>query len=395
MLRINLANRTTIGFIIGFMALLLSLFFITGVVAAQENMQTGDNIVVTKDQVINKDYFAGGESVTIDGTINGDAYIGAGKITVNGTINGDLIAGGGEITVTGNVTQNIRVAGGNITISGKVGRNATVLGGNLNFTNSSEITGSLVSAGGNLTIYAPIGKDLYLGAGDATLASTVGGDINAGVGNLTLSSGAKVSGDINYISEQQAQILPGASISGELKHTLPPKESKEAEQTSKYAAQGFGVYYKSATFMSLLVIGLLLIKLFPRFSLQTAQTFSSKFWNSLVFGLLALIIAPVAFILLAITVFGLPLAFILLFGFLLAIYLSKIFVSIWLGNFINDKLNQNWNLYTTFITGLIGLTLLSFIPILGALIAVTINTIGLGALLISKKNFYLKLKKDL
>src|SRR3989344_8055902 len=369
--------------------LFLALFLISGHALAQQNLSTGGNIILQKSEVINKDYFAGGQTVTIAGTINGDAYIGAGKIIIDGTINGDLIAGGGEIIINGDVSQNIRVAGGNITLSGKVGRNATILGGNANLTNSADIAGSLVSGVGNLSIYAPVGKDLYLGAGDVTIGNQIDGDINAGVGNLTLTSSAMVAGNVNYISEAVAKILPGASISGQLIHKVPPKKEPEiSKKEAIYFLSGFVVFVKTISLISLTVIGFLIIRFFPKFSHETSKLIFSNFWVNLTTGLFALIITPIIFFLLLITIIGIPLAFISLFAFMVAIYTSKIFVSIWIGDFVAGKLNQKWNLYIQFIAGLVSITVLSLIPILGMLVSIIVMLAGLGGLIISKKNFY-------
>lgn len=352
--------------------------------------------MLPKGEIVDKDYFAGGDSVTVAGTINGDAYLGGGKIIIDGNINGDLIAGGGEIIINGDVSQNIRVAGGNITVNGNIGRNATVLGGNVNFTNSSKISGSLVSGAGNLNLYAPVGKELYLGVGDGTIGSPIGGDINAGAGNLTLTSGALVSGNLNYVSNKTIRMLPGALVSGQLTHKLPPKtEPQVSKKDAALLIGGFALFLKIVSLVSLTVIGLLVIRFLPKFTTETAKTFGSNFWISLVVGVLTLFLAPLTFLLLLITVFGLPLAFITIFVLGIAVYISKIFVSVWLGNYIALKLNQSWNIYISFITGIFLLTVISFIPILGTIVGIIAATGGLGALLVAKKNFYLKFKEKL
>lgn len=396
MLSINLKIKSKLAVITTLSLALLFLLLITRTAAGAQNLNTGTDIVLGKNEIINKDYFAGGESVTISGIINGDAYIGAGRIIIDGTINGDLITGGGEIIINGSVTNNIRAAGGNITVNGKVGRSATLLGGNINLTSSADVAGSLVSAAGNLTVYAPINKDIYLGVGNATIGNRVGGDINAGAGNLTLTSNALVSGDLNYVSETPAKLLPGASVSGQLIHTLPPQGNREEIRArAEQSAAGFTLFMKVVGFGSLLIIGILIIKFFPKFSTETANIFGSQFWMSLVTGLIAIVITPIAFILLLITVFGIPLGFLLIFGFMAAICIAKVFVSIWLGTFIAAKLNRKWNLYILFLAGLGSLTILSLVPILNILITLVVSLAGFGALLISKKNFYIKLKNQI
>lgn len=396
MLGTNLGTKFSLSLLLPVFALLVYLFFLTGIADATQNLNTGGNIILQKDEIISKDYFAGGETVTVAGTINGDAYIGAGKIIVNGTINGDLIAGGGEIIINGNVGQNIRVAGGNIILSGKVGRNATILGGNANLTNSAGIAGSLVSGVGNLNIYAPVGKDIYLGADDVTIGNQIGGDVNAGVGNLTLTSSATVAGNLNYMSEDPAKILPGASVSGQLIHNVPPKKQPEiSKKGAVIFLGGFAVFLKTVSLISLAIIGVLVIRFFPKFSDETAKLTGANFWTNLVVGVLALFITSITFILLIITIIGAPLAFIMLFAFGVVIYISKIFVSIWLGRFLAEKLNQKWNLYVAFLIGLISLTIITLIPIIGTLVAIIVLFAGLGALLINKRSYYLKLKGQL
>ncbi len=372
-------------------AALLIYFFTVGLeqVKAQNNFQNGDNVVLTKDQVINTDYFAAGKNVTVSGTVNGDAYVAGGNIIVEGDIKGDLIAAGGNITVRGNVTNNIRAAGGQIIISGKVGRNASLGGGDIVVTDSGKVNGNMVVGGGNVQILGPLEGNLTGGVGQLTIGNTVLGSVNTGVGQLVLAPSAKVGGDINYWSKEKAQVNPGASVSGALVQNIPqnnPAEQERVRENAQKAAAGFATFFSIISFVSALIVGLLLLRFIPIFSLQVADLIMAKPWLTLGVGILTLIVAPILFIVLLITVVGIPLAFLFLAGFLILTYFAKIFAAIFLGNWISrfDTFKKT-SIYLLFIGGLVIYYLVGLIPLLGGLVDFVLSTMAIGAIVIQKK----------
>src|SRR3989304_8346367 len=74
------------------------------------------SMVLARNEVVNKDYFAAGDTVTISGIVNGDAYLAGGSVLIDGTINGDLLVAGGTIQIQGPVKNDVRAAGGMITL---------------------------------------------------------------------------------------------------------------------------------------------------------------------------------------------------------------------------------------------------------------------------------------
>ena len=125
---------------------------------AAKNFQRNETVLLSKNDVVEGDYFAAGDRVTIAGTVNGDAYVAGGNGIIEGEINGELITPAGTDNIRGKVAQDVRVAGGQVTVSGDVGGNVTLVGGSLEASDSAKIAGSLVSAGGNLSVFAPIGR---------------------------------------------------------------------------------------------------------------------------------------------------------------------------------------------------------------------------------------------
>lgn len=375
-------------FVILFLALLTPLFIVVPVFAKE----TGEHIILDANEIIDKDYFAGGEAVTILGTVNGDAYVAGGNVTIEGTVNGDLLVAGGNIVVRGTVTDDIRAAGGSLTLSGNVGKNVTAVGGNVTISEGSNVMGSVVMAGGNLNLNAPVGRGATLAGGQVSVASEIGGDVWAGVGALTVTSNARINGDLHYISEDDATILSGATISGETRRDQPPADSQRAQETGKAVATGIVTGFKFASLLSSLLIGFLLIRLLPQFMQSTAEKIKNDPWKALGFGFLTYIISPVAVLLLIITLVGIPLALILLFATFLLAYIAKIFVAVFVGNWIMKKANWKGGLFVALFLGLVVYYGLGMIPVINAFSTLLFLLMGTGALLLTKKEYYSKLR---
>lgn len=362
---------------------------------AQQNFTQGDNVILSKEQVINKDYFAAGENVTVSGTVNGDAYLAGGNILVEGTINGDLIAGGGTINVRGTVVGNVRAAGGNVLITGNVGRSATLMGGNIQTTDQANIGKNLVVAGGNVNVFSPVTQDITLAAGNVEIGNVVGGDITAGVGKLTLTPNAKINGTTNYWSQDQALIQPGATVSGQLNHYLPPEKERNMAKSDEEVAAGIAgmvVFFEIIGFLSSLVTGLLLIKFAPVYTLGSAETILNRVWASLGIGFLTLILVPILFVALLITLIGVPVALILMALFLILLYVANLVASLAIGKKILESINQNHNVYLQFVVGLVVISLAGIIPVLGGIFRFVLLMVGIGALVIYKKEVYQTLR---
>lgn len=368
-----------------FAVFLLLLLYPVSFVFAQEQ-----SIVVTPDEVIEQNpYFAAGDNVTISGTIVGDAYVAGGAVTIDGTIEGDLIVAGGTVRITGEVTNDIRGASGQLTINGVVGGNITYGTGTLDISEDSSIGGYILAAGGNTYIAGPVTGDAWLAGGNINLRSEVGGNLMATTENLELSPGASVAGNLTYWSENDANIHEGATVSGEI--TMNELESKDIQLPSDMrhqARQGFaGMRYAGAIFgaLSAFIIGLILLKIYPNYSKEVADTISESPWKSLGIGFAGVFLLPIAFIILLATVVGIPLALILLAGYGIYIYLAKIFVMYWAGLKISPKSKGIVQL-------LIGVAVFYLIrlllPIGGGFVSLFATLFGFGALLISMRSVY-------
>lgn len=110
------------------------------------------------------------------------------------------------------------------------------------------------------------------------------------------------------------------------------------------------------------------------------------------FGFLALILTPIILVLLMMTVIGIPLSFILLSLYIISIYISKIIVSTLIGFFFQKKFNlSNVQTFWLFLLGLITLSILGIIPIVGWIFGLVLASFGLGSIVLYMKNYRKKI----
>jgi hypothetical protein len=128
-----------------------------------------------------------------------------------------------------------------------------------------------------------------------------------------------------------------------------------------------------------MLVGWLGLILFPGFFRAVSQGVGSG-WGSLGLGVGVLAATPLVMIVAAITVVGIPLSFMLLAMYLVAIYLAKVWVGAFLGQILlkpSGATKHEWLL--GLLVGLLILTVVGFIPYLGGLVRLGVICLGLGA----------------
>lgn len=342
-------------------------------------------VVLPAGEVINEDYFTAGETVEVSGTVNGDVYAFGGRVLVKGKVNGDLLAAGGAITISGDVTQDVRAAGGRVTVSGTIGRNLTVLGGSVQITNSASVEGAVTAAGGEVGIAGPVGGNARVGAGSLVVSNRIGGDLKVAAREIRLAQGALINGELAYWSPRRLSIAEGAKVLGPILRKQPEREIRPF---AFRIAGGLGVIFKLISFFSTLVIGLLVIRLFPNFAGAAVASIRERPLASLGVGLLVFVLVPVLVLLLFITVLGIHLALILLALYAVSLYVSRVVAVYWVGATIFGTGARGGRAGCAFAGGLIVYYLLTLVPVLGGIVAVLVTLFGLGAAAIAEKRAY-------
>lgn len=371
-------------------------FFLAGLTLAQESSPSANreqNIIVGKDEIIDHDFFAGGQMVTISGVINGDVFVGANTVLVDGKINGDLIAGSSNLTIMGEVTDDVRYGGANIVVNGIIGKNITAVGSIIVINESARIGGSVLAVGSQININGPIARDLQVYGNQVNVNNQTGRDLKGAFTQLILGPKAQILGDLDYQSPTKAQIADGALVVGQT--TYKPSEKDPRQNFKGYLpgrlwpmAMGFygiGLYFKFVSVLIALIFGLLDLYFFPKRVKSVVQIIGNKFWLSLGLGVLTPIIFGLLVVFLAISLIGIPIIFVILPIFVILVWLSKLFVAFFVGSKILNKFDKDKGLGWALLVGLVVFYLLQMIPFISGLTGFVFTVVGLGAFVIDQK----------
>jgi cytoskeletal protein CcmA (bactofilin family) len=341
-------------------------------------------VSIGSDEVIDDDLYIGAPQIRVDGTVNGDLYAAGGTVSLQGTVAGDALIGAGMVNVSGTIGQDLRIGGGSINISSAtIGDSATIFGGNFNADRETSIGGGLALGTGSAFVDADVGRSIVGGAGSLTIGGGVGKGLDVSADELNVTQSANIQGDLVYRSPNEFKVADGAQISGSVER-LPVEEvvshvefPRNVGKNLRRAFFGFKIF----GYLTSLVTGIVVLALLPKQSERVLDFLREKPGSSALWGFLTLAAAPFAFVLMLMTVIGIPLAFI--FGSALAIlgYVAKIFVSIVFGGllfrlFLDRKLTN----YAGLAVGLAVYFLLTLVPFLSFIARLSALIFGLGAL---------------
>lgn len=402
--------------------------------------RSGDKVIIESGQVVNDDLYVGANEFVLDGTVNGDTVAFGQIVTVNGTINGDLMTAAQTVVVNGTVTGDIRMAGSVLYVGEKAKIGGDILGAgySLEARKGSTVGRDVVFATGQTLLAADVGRNVTAYTGAFEIAGNVAGDVKAEVGEanqsqsgppptmfmgqstvpvplikqgLTIDPSVKIGGNLEYT--QNAELtFPAGVVTGKITRTAQPQRENEPAP-EKTASQKVGEWALSnlRSLITLILIGLFLLWLFPLFTSAVSTQLQDKPWPSLGWGVVAyagfffmlllilfvMILGAVLFGVLTlgglsgtIVVLGLLFLFGLIVAFVLATsFIAKVVFGMTLGQWILSKAgsplanHKYWPMVIGVIVTVVVIALLTFplVPgALGGLLNFVVILFGLGAL---------------
>ncbi len=385
-------RRTPMGKLLVTVTVTLALAAPAGGEVDLERLMPSERSVLAAGKEVQGDYFAFGPHVEISGTVHGDVYAAGGEVLVDGVIDGDLIVAGAKVIVSGTVSQDARIAGAQVTIGGTIGRNLTVAGGDVQVMEPSHIRGNVLAGAGNVQLAGQVDGETRVGAGNVVVSSRIGGDLAAAAGAIRLTSKASVGRNFRYWSEQAPSIDEGATIRGTVSQRSVP-EMLKAERLQE-GLTGLRLTVRAVNFVSTLLLGLILARVYPVFSLAVGRTIGERPMASLGAGAAALVGVPLMILVCFATVLAIPLGLVLGALYVATLYLGRVFVMVWAGQWlllrVSDSPSPGWS----FVTGLVLYSLLTFLPLAGGIVMLLTVLTGLGALLLTKKALVERLREE-
>jgi hypothetical protein len=338
------------------------------------DLRSGKAVSVQEGQTITEDLAAAGNDVYMDGRVAGDALLAGEQVTTSGTTEGTLYAAGSELKIEGTIGNDAYIAGQKISIDAAVGDNAVVFGSHVDIAGGTSVPGDLVVGGiggSEINTRANVGKNLRAYGGVIRIGGTINGDVIAEASNtIILLSNADIKGNLRYNSPKDIQREPGAKVAGRI----------ERKTTGTVGIQALIDLLRTVSLLGLVVMGILLIGLFPQASGLVAENVRTSFWRSALIGILLLIATPIALGLVAMTLVGLPLALSLMALYLFMAYIAQIFAAMLLGRFVTRYFDpQGKRRFLAFIAGLLLLSAVFTIPSVGPFVSVLVTAAGFGA----------------
>ncbi|MTI71964.1 MAG: hypothetical protein FH751_17085 [Firmicutes bacterium] len=348
------------------LVILLIIIFTPSIIYAHE---LTDDLIIKDDMKVNSDVFFIGDKAYNYGIIIGDLNLLTNKVYNLGTVYGDLITFNKIIKIDGIIKGNLRVITSKANISGEIRKNITALAREL-IIDKGSVDGSITVFSNKLTIKGDVNSDIRGRVNTLIIDGKVKGDINVFAKEIKFSENAIVYGDLNYSNVRKIKV-PKRFIRGDITFT---KDLFNLDLLKRYIHY-FYVLVKMIFMMCLLIIGTVLVSIYPKFFSKLEKKVND-YKTNLKLGIAISLLTPIISLLLIFTIIGIPIGIILLTIYIILLYLSYLPVSIWLGGKLLNKSNP----LIKMIIGLLIIFTLSFIPYLGTIIKIITIIIGLGTL---------------
>ncbi len=359
--------------------------------ASAAALKTGEKYNLAVGDFIKENLYVGSADINVAGDVTGDLMAGGGNIMITGQNYKDVMLGGGSISVLGPVGDDVRAIGGNLVFGKSIGGDLTAVGGKIQLLPDAKVGGEMIAVGGMITVDGTVMKDLTVAGGELIINGKVSGNVRVkNVEKLTLGPTARITGNLEYASVNDAVVAEGAVISGEVVHNPAPDWASRMESDRKWMRKGDGGLFDLLGFTfdlmklaAYLAAVLLLVRYFGGYAQASAEKIRANFWPEALRGFLTSMAVPVLMFVMAITIIGfLPAVLVgLLFAglWILAKLMASVFLGAWLfGRFSKEKMFVvNWK---SAVIGTLCFLVLKEIPILGWIPAGFLMLAGLGEL---------------
>ena len=316
-----------------------------------------------------QDLFRSDDTVNITEPIDGTSFIAGQSVDVDSKVNGILFAAGNTVTTAGE-SDYAFVAGNIVKLQDEAFKDGYAAGSSVELNNVT-VERDMFIAGQTITFDGVVGRNMYAGGSNITINGKVNGNLTVYGESITIGDNAVITGTLKYDDEAKITISDGATIGNKVVEKSNKSNVKVYKPTfmSKVKDRLFSL-------VNILVIGLLMMLLFPKLFENISKMDEKTILPNLGFGFLTLIAVPIACIFAMITIVGLSTGLVLLDLYIVFLYLSTVLTSYYLSNMFLSKNIKNK--YLLFLIGAVALTILKLIPFIGTITSMCALFIGLG-----------------
>jgi len=347
-------------------------------------IKVGDTYTFQEGETLRDNLYIGAGEVASDGNVFGDLLIGGGSVTVTGNVSGDATIAGGDISVLERVQGDLRIVGGDILVTENVTGDLMVVGGNVRVLAGATVCKDLVVLGGRVVVQGNVNGKVRVIGGEVVLDSKINGnvDIKASDG-ITVGDNAIIMGDLLYSGEDESVLAVSekAVIAGE---TIFKEGKIISASTFKTAMFAFFSTFLLIKLITILVVVALATIFLKKFSNNIAKSAVEHLGKKTLWGFISLIVIPVAVAIFFASVFGIALGLLGLFGYIMLLVLAGVYSGVifgaWMDKLVVRKQEEVTVDWKNGVLGVVALTLIIQIPIIGGLAGFFFLLLSLGSI---------------
>jgi hypothetical protein len=322
------------------------------------------------------DVWAAGALTNVRGEIANELHAAGADVDVSTTTGGDAYVAGAIVSVTGNYARDLYAAGARVSIAARVDGELKAGGARVLVRPQADVRGLTQIAGADV-VFAGVSRGRTEIYGDTVqIDGSIGGDLVVRARSVTIGKSAVIDGTATFQTFNEPTIVEGAVIRGRQTTTLPAaRASRFSPAQALFSLVLFSI---AAGFMA--GLGLLVIR--RAFVQRGVAALRNRPGHSFGLGVLIFILVPAIALVLMATIIGIPTGLLILFALPLLWLAATVITAFTMGDFLVNRVPrargffaQLWQL----IVGLVVLSVIGIIPVLGFLTWLGALLVGLGA----------------
>ncbi len=379
----------------------------------------GHNKVFPRDSVFTDDIYIGLNKSRFESTVEGDLVGASQELVFSGTTRGNLIWGSRAINVNGPVGGTFVACAQDIEINAPVMRNFIAFASSIVTGPSCDIARDVTVFCNELNFEGKCGGDLRAYCESAIISGTINGDLRIKADDLTFGPNAVVEGDIYFEGPALDKIPEGAKIQGEIHWKEPgPEKRKPSYKAFLPVIVSVAVYivfnwiFTLSTFLlailmnnvviipliliAMIVSGIVVIAVAKKAAAKAVGALERQTLTALGLGFVLVLLFPPVTGLAMLTVFGIPLGLLILFGYGIALFAGSVYTCLYAGRLFCKllRMERKEPSYLCYTIGVVIIGGLALVPIVRWIVIAVVMMMGIGSVVLATGKFGRKLPME-
>jgi len=368
----------------------------------------GHNKVFPKDSVFTDDVYIGLNKSKFESTVNGDLVGASQEMVFSGTTQGNLIWGCRAINVNGPVGGTFAAFAQDVEINAPVMRNMVVFAAKIISGPACDVARDVTVFCNELNFDGKCGGDLRAFCESANISGTINGDLRVKANDLTFGPNAVIEGDVYFEGPALEKIPEGAKIQGEIHWKEPsPEKRKPSYKAFLPVIISVAVYivfnwiFTLIAFLlaillnniviipliliAMIVSGIVVIAVSKKSAAKAVGALETQSLTALGLGFVLVLLFPPVAGLAMLTVFGIPLCLLILFGYGIALFAGSVYTCLYAGRLFCKllKMERKEPGYLCYIIGVVIVGGLALVPIVRWIVIAAVMMMGIGSVVLA------------